>query len=120
MTNVSPTYPKNDSYIYESIYSDFQQIHFVKTLKQSFDLLLDLCKNSSSNLKKIVYLAEDIIEIAKSVPSVLNQTEVVDMTYLICNCVHEIARNAPRVEMNLDVNIDKQVFHLVRCKGYNI
>ena len=109
MLNVNNMYPVSSSYISESVYSEPQQANFLSILKSSFDLLVELCTNLPKQVKQIVYLAEDIIEMAKTIPSSIDKNKVIDMRNQICDVVHQIANNAPKVEIGLPVNIDSQV-----------
>jgi len=116
--NIENTYPKDNIYISNSVYSDSQQDNFLQTLQESLDLLVELCVKLPQQLKKIVYLAEDIIEIAKSIPSAVNKNEVIDMRCQVCGVVHELACNAPKVEIGLPVNIDSQVMTIREHHGH--
>jgi hypothetical protein len=117
MLNVDNIYPVSSSYICESVYSEPQQASFLSVLKSSFDLLVELCKNLPNQVKQIVYLAEDIIEMAKAIPSSVDKNKVIDMRNQICDVVHEIAKNAPKVEIGLPVNIDSQVMAIREHQG---
>jgi len=120
MLNVNKIYPQNDSYLCESVFSDTQQANFLQTLTNSFELLIELCSKFPEQLKKIVYLAEDIIEISKTIPSSIRNNDVVDMRYQICDCIHDIASNASRLQMGLPIDIDKQICHIcLFSKRYN-
>jgi hypothetical protein len=107
--DIQNTYPKTDEYIFESIYSDLQQTNFLQTLKQSFDLLIELCIKLPQQLKQIIYLAEDIVIIAQSIPSSIDKTKVVDMRDQVCDVVKTIASYAPKYQVGLHVNIDEQI-----------
>lgn len=117
MLNVNNIYPVSSSYICKSVYSEPQQANFLSVLKSSFDLLVELCTNLPKQVKQIVYLAEDIIEMAKAIPSSINKNKVIDMRNQICDVVHEIAKNAPKVEIGLPVNIDSQVMAIREHQG---
>lgn len=117
---IKDLYPKNNSYITSSVYSEPQQESFLKTLISSFDLLIELCRTLPHQIKKIVYLAEDIIEIAKSIPSHADKNKFVDMRNEICDTIHNIANHAPLIEMGLPINIDKEIYCVCdSCKRYN-
>ena len=117
-TYVSNTYPELSSYMQESVYSEPQHAKFMSTLKSAFDLLIELCVNLPHQLKQIVYLAEDIVEIAKQIPSSINNNDVIDMRYQICDVVHEIANHAPKVEIGLPINIDNHIKTIRETNGY--
>jgi len=116
--NVKNIYPVSSSYIHDSVYSEPQQASFLLILKSSFDLLVELCTNLPQQIKQIVYLAEDIIEIAKTIPSSIDKNKVIDMRNQICDVVHQIAINAPKVEIGLPVNIDSQVMTIREYQGH--
>ena len=118
MLNVNDMYPVSNSYIHESVYSKLQQASFLSVLKTSFDLLVELCTNLPNQTKQIVYLAEDIIEAAAKIPSVLNKNEVIDMRCQVCGIVHELACNAPKVEIGLPVDIENQVTTIRKHHGH--
>ena len=118
MLNVNNMYPVSSSYISESVYSEPQQANFLSILKSSFDLLVELCTNLPKQVKQIVYLAEDIIEMAKTIPSAIDKNKVIDMRNQICDVVHQIANNAPKVEIGLPVNIDSQVMTIREHQGH--
>ena len=112
--DVNKVYPVDKSYICDSVYSDAQQKNFLTVLKESFDLLVDLCMDStfcyklSHEVRQIVYLAEDILKVAMTIPSAININDV----------VHELATNAPKVEIGLPVNIESQVSTIREHHGY--
>ena len=118
MLNVNNMYPVNSSYIHDSVYSEPQQASFLSVLKTSFDLLVELCTNLPNQTKQIVYLAEDIIETAKYIPSVIDDTKMIDMRCQVCGVVHEIACNAPKVEIGLPVDIESQIMTIREQKGH--
>jgi len=118
MLNVNDMYPVSNSYIHDSVYSELQQANFLSTLKSSFDLLVELCTNFPKQIKQIVYLAEDIIEIAKKIPSVIDDTKMIDMRNQVCDVVHQIANNAPKVETGLPVNIDNEIKTIREHQGH--
>ena len=118
MLNVNNMYPVSSSYICESVYSEPQQASFLSILKSSFDLLVELCTNLPKQVKQIVYLAEDIIEMAKTIPSSIDKNKVIDMRNQICDVVHQIANNAPKVEIGLPVNIDSQIMAIREHQGH--
>ena len=72
-------------------------------------MLRKLCLESSLQIKKIVYLAEDIVEIAKTIPAVINKNINIDMRSELCLTVLELANLASKVEIGLPVSIDKQI-----------
>lgn len=111
-------YPVSSSYIHDSVYSEPQQANFLSILKSSFDLLIELCTNLPKQIKQIVYLAEDIIEIAKEIPSVIDDTKKIDMRNQVCDVVHQIANNAPKVEIGLPVNIESQIMTIREQQGH--
>ena len=122
--DVNKVYPVNKSYICDSVYSEEQQKNFLRVLKESFDLLVNLCTDNtfcyklSHEVKQIVYLAEDILKVAMTIPSAINQNEVIDMRCQVCGVVHELACNAPKVEIGLPVNIESQVSTIREHYGY--
>ena len=122
--DVNKVYPVDKSYICDSVYSDAQQKNFLTVLKESFDLLVDLCMDStfcyklSHEVRQIVYLAEDILKVAMTIPSAINKNEVIDMRCQVCGIVHELACNAPKVEIGLPVNIESQVSTIREHHGY--
>ena len=118
MFNVNNMYPIDNSYIRDSVYSEPQQASFLSVLKASFDLLVELCTNLPNQIKQIVYLAEDIIETAKSIPSAVNKNQVIDMRCQVCGIVHEIACNAPKIEIGLPVDIDSQIMTIRKHHGH--
>ena len=118
MLNVNNMYPVSSSYICESVYSEPQQANFLSILKSSFDLLVELCTNLPKQVKQIVYLAEDIIEMAKTIPSSIDKNKVIDMRNQICDVIYQIANNAPKVEIGLPVNIDSQVMTIREHQGH--
>ena len=118
MLNVNNIYPEDNSYIRDSVYSEPQQAKFLLALKSSYDLLVELCTKIPKQTKQIVYLAEDIIEIAKSIPSAVNKNQVIDMRCQVCGIVHEIACNAPKVEIGLPVDIESQIMTIREHHGH--
>ena len=118
MLDVNNMYPVSSSYIHDSVYSEPQQASFLSVLKTSFDLLVELCTNLPNQTKQIVYLAEDIIETAKYIPSVIDNNKMVDMRNQVCDVVHQIANNAPKVEIGLPVNIDEQIKTIREHQGH--
>tara|TARA_R110000824_G_C15026374_1_gene658897 strand:- start:58 stop:417 length:360 start_codon:yes stop_codon:yes gene_type:complete len=92
-----------------SVFSDEQEVNFNSMLEASIKLLQELCLNAPTQLKKIVYLAEDILEIAKKIPSVLDTLSYVDMRPKVCVIIHQLAAFASRIEIGMPVNIDKQL-----------
>jgi len=118
MLNVNDMYPVSSSYIHDSVYTEPQQASFLLILKSSFDLLVELCTNLPNEIKQIVYLAEDIIEIAKEIPSVIDDTKMIDMRCQVCGVVHEIACNAPKVEIGLPVDIESQIMTIREQQGH--
>ena len=109
--NINTVYPI-DKYKEESVFTKEQQHIFHNTLSGSCTLLLELCLTAPHQVKKIVYLADDMLEIAKSIPSYLNKKVLIDMRTLVCDVVQQIARYAAKVEAGLSVNIDEQIKHV--------
>lgn len=99
----------NELYVPPMVFSTEQKINFTSLLQSSFALLRKLCLESSLQIKKIVYLAEDIVEIAKTIPAVINKNINIDMRSELCLTVLELANLASQVEIGLPVNIDKQI-----------
>jgi len=118
MLNVNDMYPVSSSYIHDSVYSEPQQAYFLSVLETSFDLLIELCTNLPKEIKQIVYLAEDIIKIAKEIPSVIDDTKIIDMRNQVWDVVHQIAKNAPKVEIGLPVNIESQIMTIREQQGH--
>ena len=92
-----------------SVFSNEQKLNFNTMLKASLELLQELCLKSPIQFKKIVYLSEDILKVAKSIPSAANHDHVVDMSVQLSSSIHQLAAFASRIEIGMPVNIDKQL-----------
>ena len=92
-----------------SVFSNEQKLNFNTMLKASLKLLQELCLKSPIQFKKIVYLSEDILKVAKSIPSAANHDHVVDMSVQLSSSIHQLAAFASRIEIGMPVNIDKQL-----------
>ena len=92
-----------------SVFSNEQKLNFNTMLKASLELLQELCLKSPIQFKKIVYLSEDILNVAKSIPSAANHDHVVDMSVQLSSSIHQLAAFASRIEIGMPVNIDKQL-----------
>jgi hypothetical protein len=93
----------------DSIFSEEQDKKLSLIIQPSIDLLIELCVNAPTKLKQIIYLAEDLLWVAKSVPSYLNNKVVVDMRVQVCQEIHELAALANKIEIGMPVNIDNQL-----------
>jgi len=93
----------------DSIFSEEQDKKLSLIIQPSIDLLIELCVNAPTKLKQIIYLAEDLLWVAKSVPSYLNNKVVVDMRVQVCQEIHELAALASKIEIGMPVNIDNQL-----------
>ena len=92
-----------------SVFSNEQKLNFNTMLKASLKLLQELCLKSPIQFKKIVYLSEDILKVAKFIPSAANHDHVVDMSVQLSSSIHQLAAFASRIEIGMPVNIDKQL-----------
>ena len=92
-----------------SVFSNEQKLNFNTMLKASLELLQELCLKSPIQFKKIVYLSEDILKVAKSIPSAANEEHAVDMRVQLSSSIHQLAAFASRIEIGMPVNIDKQL-----------
>ena len=109
MLEVNELYQLDKQLNCDSIFSEEQDKKLSLMIQPSIDLLIELCVSAPTKLKQIVYLAEDLLWVAKSVPSYLNNKVVVDMRVQVCQVIHELAALASKVEIGLPVNIDNQL-----------
>ena len=109
MLEVNELYQLDKQLNCDSIFSEEQDKKLSLMIQPSIDLLIELCVSAPTKLKQIVYLAEDLLRVAKSVPSYLNNKVVVDMRVQVCQVIHELAALASKVEIGLPVNIDNQL-----------
>ena len=109
MLEVNELYQLDKQLNCDSIFSEEQDKKLSLMIQPSIDLLIELCVSAPTKLKQIVYLAEELLWVAKSVPSYLNNKVVVDMRVQVCQVIHELAALASKVEIGLPVNIDNQL-----------
>ena len=109
ITNTFTPEQQTHCYCSSSVFNEPQHVNFRNALQASLDYLIKLCLDVPHQIKKIVYLADDILELAKSIPSYIRSSDVIDMRVYCCNVVRELANLAPQVEVGMPVNIDKQL-----------
>jgi len=93
--------------MYVSVFSEKQNQILKDAIKGPIDFLIELCLSVPHQIKKIVYLAEEILELSKRIPSALNPNHHIDMSSEACNDLKEIANYASQVQVGLAVNIDR-------------
>ena len=114
--SLNTVYP-NNNYIENSVFVKEQQDVYYDTLSSTCNLLAELCIKTPHKTKQIVYLAEDMIEIAKSIPHYLNSKLLIDMRAFVCSVVQKLASHAPRVEVGLPINIDEHIQYVKERYG---
>ena len=117
ITNTFTPEQYNPCYCSSSVFNEPQHLNFTNALQASLDYLIKLCIEVPHQIKKIVYLADDILELAKSIPSYIRSSDVIDMRIHCCSVVRELANLAPKVEVGLPVNIDKQLATIQNLHG---
>lgn len=99
-----------DSYkIGKSVFNVRQQELFGLELDHAITLLIDLCLSQPFAIKKIVYLAEDILEVASSIPSALNNKKFIDMNCEVCPTIRKISTYAAKVQTGIEVDISDEI-----------
>ncbi len=101
-----------------SIFSDLQLNHFVKHIRESLEVLLEWIKDKPKDLKKIIYLAEEIVEIAQRIPSFLDENQLINMSSELDNNIIEIASQASKYQVGNKVDINKQISSLEQKYTY--
>ena len=85
---------KSEEQAKDTIFNVKQQELFGLELDHAITLLIDLCLSQPFAIKKIVYLAEDILEVASSIPSALNNKKFIDMNCEVCPTIRKISTYA--------------------------
>ncbi len=102
----------------ESVFSAKQLHMFSSHISDSFEVLVTWIKDKPKDLKKIIYLAEEIVELAKSIPSFLNGSDKIDMSAEVCNDVISIASQATKFQLGLEVDISKEISSIDQRYSY--